>query len=67
MSTELEALRKFLEEHKDTDPIETAKAFGIDISLLQYNLSLAQRKRIQQLQEWMRFQSNVKWLKSKNS
>ena len=67
MNAEIKLLEEFLVKHKDQDPIETARLFGIDISLLLHNLSLPQTERIRQLQEWMRLQSSVKWWKSKSS
>jgi len=62
-----EILLEFLEENRSRDPVDTAKLFGIDLGLLNHNISLSQSERIRQLQEWMRFQSNLQWSKSKNS
>ncbi|MCI0603080.1 hypothetical protein L0156_08690 [bacterium] len=60
-------LLEFIEQNKDRDPVETARLFGIDLSLLRYNLSLSQPERVRQLQSWMQFQSNLQWSKSKKS
>ncbi len=66
-ATPEEILHEFLEKTRHRDPVETARLFGIDLGLLSHNISLSQTERIRQLQEWMRFQSNLQWSKSKDS